>query len=136
MRVVNGRVYFQQFDGYTGLALWSSDGTSFGFLARGDKVVHPEVVYTVPTTGGEPANITPDYWGTFEHLEPDGDGGALIAYGTEGVFGRLTPGCLPFQNLGRRRRAADDVTVLAQNRQHRVEIEIEETARVFAGHHC
>jgi dipeptidyl aminopeptidase/acylaminoacyl peptidase len=65
--------------------LWSSDGASFGFLARGDKVVHPEVVCSVPTTGGETANITPDYWGTFEHLEPDGDGGALIAYGTEGV---------------------------------------------------
>lgn len=65
--------------------LWSSDGTTFGFLARGDKVVHPEVVCTIPTTGGEPANITPDYWGTFEHLEPDGDGSALIAYGTEGV---------------------------------------------------
>ncbi len=65
--------------------LWSSDGTSFAFAARGDKVVHPEVVYTVSTTGGEPTNITPDYWGTFEHLAPDGDGGSLIAYGTEGV---------------------------------------------------
>ncbi|HYI15890.1 MAG TPA: S9 family peptidase, partial [Thermomicrobiales bacterium] len=49
--------------------LWSSDGTSFAFLGRGDKVVHPEVVYTIPTAGGEPANITPDYRGTFEHLE-------------------------------------------------------------------
>ncbi len=58
---------FSQIGDPAGL-LWSSDGTSFGFLARGDKVVHPEVVYTVPTTGGEPANITPDYWGTFEHL--------------------------------------------------------------------
>ena len=65
--------------------LWSGDGKSFAFLARGDKVVHPEVIYTVPTTGGEPANITPDYWGTFEYLTPDGDGSGLLAYGTEGV---------------------------------------------------
>lgn len=65
--------------------LWSSDGMSFGFLARGDKVIHPEVVYTVPSTGGEPVNITPEYWGTFEYLAPDGDGSAVLACGTEGV---------------------------------------------------
>lgn len=65
--------------------LWSRDGTAFAFLGRGDKVVHPEVIYTVPVSGGEPANITPDYRGTFEYLAPDGDGDGLLAYGTEGV---------------------------------------------------
>ncbi|MEX1159186.1 MAG: S9 family peptidase [Thermomicrobiales bacterium] len=65
--------------------LWSGDGKSFAFLARGDKVVHPEVIYTIPVTGGEPTNITPDYWGTFEYLAPFGDGSELLAFGTEGV---------------------------------------------------
>ncbi len=65
--------------------LWSADGASFAFLAGGDKVIHPEVVCTIASTGGEPSCITPDYWGTFEYLAPDGDGRALLAYGTEGV---------------------------------------------------
>jgi dipeptidyl aminopeptidase/acylaminoacyl peptidase len=75
---------FSQIGDPTGL-LWSNDGQSLAFLGRGDKVVHPEVIFTIPISGGEPQNTTPDYWGTFEYLAPDGDGSALLAFGTEGV---------------------------------------------------
>jgi len=65
--------------------LWSKDSSTFAYLSRGDKVVHPEVVFTIPVIGGEPTNITPDYWGTFECLKPAPDGDGLLVFGTEGV---------------------------------------------------
>jgi dipeptidyl aminopeptidase/acylaminoacyl peptidase len=64
---------------------WSSDGERIAFRARGDKVVHPEVVFTLPASGGEPVNITPDYWGTAERILSIDGGASLLMLGSEGV---------------------------------------------------
>lgn len=57
--------------------VWSADGERLAFRSSEGRTLAHEHVFTIPATGGEVVNITPELDGTAEGLIKIGDGGQL-----------------------------------------------------------
>jgi dipeptidyl aminopeptidase/acylaminoacyl peptidase len=72
---------------------WSTDGASLVYRGPAGRVMHPDYVYSVPVSGGQPTCLTPDFPGTVEDVR-SGDGADLyfVAYeGVDSTIYRLDP---------------------------------------------
>ena len=66
---------------------WSSDGASLVYRGPAGRVMHPDYVYSIPVSGGEPRCMTPDFPGTVEYVSANDGNLYFVAY--EGVDSTL-----------------------------------------------